>query len=95
MSTTTLCLRCGGDRIIRDKSIRDGGKGSTHTLYVTVGEQKPEAFVFTHPVTRSVAAAVCADCGHVDLSVDNPGELWTEYQKLSPDGGGPDPSEGI
>jgi hypothetical protein len=76
-----LCSACGSKDLIPDLKIVDHGLlDSKHDLAIEM-HGKPNASIFKDTRRCVLRATVCADCGHVDLSVDNPGGLWHIYQR--------------
>jgi hypothetical protein len=55
------------------------GEG-TGKVFVAV-EGNPDAFIFRDRVWSEVAASVCGECGHVELSVGNPRDLYEHYRR--------------
>lgn len=83
------CFRCGSEKVIGRKELGDGGKNAMNTLQVTLGHRDPNAILFTEPVLAPAHALVCGSCGHIELSVDNPPEVWAAYLALPKGSGGP------
>ena len=42
---------------------------------------KPEALFFKDTRKGVLKATVCGQCGRVELSIDNPQELWAIYKR--------------
>ena len=75
------CLKCGSDKLMSNVRIVDHGYlDSKHDLSIEF-DKNPDAFILKKPLKGTLLANVCGQCGHVDLSVGNPGELWELYQK--------------
>jgi hypothetical protein len=71
------CPRCGSSRIIPDTRILDSSAYS-HNLQVVV-DADPDALVFKDRRYDQVNADICGDCGHVELKVEHPRELYEHY----------------
>ncbi len=72
------CPTCGSTKLIPDTWILDQGQGSDHQLYAVV-LGNPDALVFKERVYGALTADICGDCGHADLKVNNPDELYRQY----------------
>jgi len=80
LAVPTKCLRCGSTKIIPDVTILDQGQGSTGKLQVVI-VGNPEASIFKDHLYGEIKADICGECGHVELRVANPRELYQHYQK--------------
>ncbi len=75
------CSLCGSTQVIPKVNIVDHGyMDAKHSLAIEL-HGKPGAFIFKDTRKGVLKATVCGACGHVALSIDNPGELWEVYQK--------------
>ncbi len=74
------CPRCGSANTMRGVTVRDEGQGSSGKLKVTVAGN-PSALVFKDRLYGELKADICGDCGHVELRVSNPKELYRHYRK--------------
>jgi hypothetical protein len=76
------CAKCNSARIIPGLHIHDmnflGEKSHEHGVKV---DADPNALVFRNTASAYLLADVCADCGHVELRVDDPGALYAAYQQ--------------
>jgi len=72
------CVRCDSTKMILNASILDQGKYSDRRLYAIV-EGAPEALIFKDCLYGRFRADICGDCGHVELNVENPAELYEHY----------------
>jgi hypothetical protein len=73
-----LCMRCGSDKIVRGARVLDRRENFTSDLTVVVyGE--PDALVFKDRRYGTLTAEICGRCGHVELLVNNPAELYEHY----------------
>jgi len=70
------CLRCGSTAIIPDASLVDVG---TLRPIEAVVFGDPQAVVFKDRQYTEVIAAICGQCGHIELRVTNPAELYDHY----------------
>lgn len=81
VETKRQCSVCGSTEVISDLRIVDHGfMDSQHDLAIEL-HGKPRARLFKDTKKFVLRAAVCGECGHVDLSVDNPQELWRTYKR--------------
>ena len=77
----TQCSVCGSTQMIPKVKIVDHGHmNTTHDLAIEL-HGKPSALIFKDTKKSVLRATVCGECGHVDLSVDNPQELWRIYKR--------------
>jgi hypothetical protein len=74
----TRCAECGSSKVVRDVTVFDQGDGSDGELHVVVCGD-PDALVFKDRYYGVVGADVCGDCGHMELRVRNPQELYRHY----------------
>ena len=72
------CSVCGSDRIIPGAIIEDKNRSFDQRMYVVV-DRKPTAFLLRHSLRGALRAWICGVCGHADLFVGNPGELYQAY----------------
>jgi len=74
------CTACGSAKIIPDTRIVDQGQHSDGSLCVVIyGE--PEALIFKDRLSGKLKADICGECGHVQMRVHNPAELYAHYCK--------------
>jgi hypothetical protein len=73
-----LCPRCGSSKIIPKARILDRGDFSDGHLNVLI-EAHPDALIFRNRLHGRLTADICGDCGHADLKVENPNELYEHY----------------
>ena len=71
---TIKCLRCGSEKIMQDVLIRDGMGSGLNILVINT-----QASIFQKTKKEALKAAVCGECGNVELSVNNPKQLWEHY----------------
>ena len=75
------CLKCGSSKVMSNVKIVDhGDMDLKHDLAIEF-DKNPDAFVFKKFLKGTLLAMICGQCGHVDLSVGNPEELWEQYLK--------------
>lgn len=80
------CPKCGSTKLIPDVRILDQGQYSDGSLKVAV-DGNPYALVFKDRLYSRLTADVCGQCGHVELKVAEPGDLYEHYlQSKSPQG---------
>lgn len=72
------CTQCGSDKVLQDLALQAG----VGQLAVIV-EGNPDAVIFKDAKILRLQATVCAECGNVDLFVENPNELWETYNKIN------------
>ena len=73
----TKCPRCGSEKVMPNLQIRDN-LGFGIKLEVEV-EGNPNAMIFKKSRRSALKATVCGECGNVELSVNNPKQLWEHY----------------
>ena len=71
---TIKCLRCGSEKIMQDVLIRDGMGSGLNILVINT-----QASIFQKTKKEALKAAICGECGNVELSVNNPKQLWEHY----------------
>lgn len=74
------CPACGSHRIIPDVWILDQGRGSDGMLQLGIFGD-PDALIFKDRVYGVLRAWVCGRCGHTELRVRNPEEMYATYLK--------------
>ena len=80
MTVPTECSHCGSSRIIPGVTIVDQGEGSDGKLKAVLFGS-PQAVIFKDRLYAEIKADICGHCGHVELRVTNPGELYEHYRK--------------
>jgi hypothetical protein len=78
--TTRQCSVCGSSKVIPEVTINDKGFLATYDLAIEI-QGKPDALVFREPRLGVLMAAICGECGHVDLTAKKPHLLWKTYRK--------------
>jgi DNA-directed RNA polymerase subunit RPC12/RpoP len=76
------CPKCGSSKIIPKARILDQGQHSDGDLKVVI-YGNPEALIFKNRLYGKLTADICGDCGHVELRVENPEELYDHYHEAS------------
>lgn len=79
-TTSAPCPRCGSTGVLRGVLVADQGEGSSGKLNVVI-VGNPQALFFKDRLYGEIRANVCGQCGHVELRVVNPGELYQHYLK--------------
>jgi hypothetical protein len=74
------CPRCGSSKLMRGVTVSDQGEYSDGRLKVVVYGD-PAALIFKDRLYGEVKADICGRCGHVELRVVNPSELYRHYRK--------------
>lgn len=72
------CPKCGSKKIIPGTRVCDQGESSNGNLQAVVYGD-PDAFIFKDRLYGKLTADICGDCGHVELKVENSGELYDHY----------------
>ena len=76
----STCSKCSSSRLIPNVRIIDRAHGnSARDLSVEIYED-PEALIFKGTHIGTLAATICADCGHAELTVTNALDLYEVYQ---------------
>lgn len=76
----SACPRCGSSKMMFGVTVQDQGQGSNGDLRVVVCGD-PSALIFKDRLYGELKANICADCGHVELRVANPKELYRHYRR--------------
>jgi hypothetical protein len=72
------CHICQSDKIMPEVRIMDQGQFSDHKLKVGI-DTRPQAALLKGWVQAELRAWICGDCGHVELYVDKPQDLYKAY----------------
>lgn len=72
------CVVCGSERIIPGVTVGDQGRQSSGELKVVIAAH-PDARIFREVTFSRLRAAICGDCGHVELAADDPRALYDAY----------------
>jgi hypothetical protein len=72
------CPRCGSTKLMFDVRILDQGQYSDGSLKVAV-DGDPYALIFKDRLCSRLVADVCGECGHVELKVNEPRDLYEHY----------------
>ena len=75
------CAKCGSEKVIPLVGIVDQGQYSDGKLKAFVGFTNPEAWLFKGAVYARLRATICGECGHTELTAENPGSLYEAYLK--------------
>ncbi len=79
------CAKCGSSRLMTDAAVFSHVEGSKEP--VEAGFQKdPSAMIFKGTVSRTLRAAICADCGYVELYLQDAGHVYDAYLKARGEG---------
>jgi len=78
----SACPRCGSSKMMFGVTVCDQGEYSGGTLQVVISGD-PSALIFKDRLHGELKANICGDCGHVELRVANPKELYRHYRKSS------------
>ncbi|RKU31557.1 hypothetical protein C6497_01800 [Candidatus Poribacteria bacterium] len=71
---TMNCLRCDSDKVMQDMLIRN-----EMGLGINIAVINTEAPIFQKTKMEALKASVCGECGNVELTVNNPKQLWEHY----------------
>jgi len=74
------CVRCGSHKIVRNVRVLDQGEASDGNLKVVIYGD-PGALIFKDRLYGRLSADICGRCGHVELHVENPAELYEHYRR--------------
>jgi predicted RNA-binding Zn-ribbon protein involved in translation (DUF1610 family) len=74
------CPKCGSSKIIPHARILVQGTYSDGRLRVVV-DGDPNALIFKDCLYDQLTASICGDCGHVELTVSHPSELYEHYRQ--------------
>ena len=80
LAVPTECSHCGSTRIIPGVNIVDQGEGSDGKLEAVI-YGSPQALIFKDRLYGEINADICGECGHIELRVTNPRELYEHYRK--------------
>ena len=80
LAVPSECPRCGSTKVIPGVTVADQGKQSDGELEVVV-LGNPQALIFKDRLYGKIKADICGKCGHVELRVANPKELYRQYRK--------------
>ena len=75
----SVCPRCGSAKMMLGVTVRDQGEVDTTLKVVICGD--PSALIFKDRLYGELKADICGDCGHVELRVVNPRELYRHHRK--------------
>jgi predicted nucleic-acid-binding Zn-ribbon protein len=75
------CSKCGCANVIPDVRIIDRGDGNWKLDLQVELYEHPDALLFKGTHQGTLRAAICGRCGHAELYVTNPGDLWAAYQR--------------
>lgn len=74
------CRKCGSTKIMKDTVISDFvDYGASQNLSVRI--QKTDRAFFNQYAKAEIVSDICGNCGHMELKVANPKELWDAYSK--------------
>ena len=73
------CAKCGSDKIIPLVGVMDQGQYSDGRLKAHVGYTNPEAWLFKGAIYARLSATICGECGHTELTAENPAALYETY----------------
>ncbi|MCG8652101.1 MAG: hypothetical protein MI861_19840 [Pirellulales bacterium] len=74
------CAVCGSKKIIPNVRVNDYRQHRAGQLQLVV-HGDPEAWLHKDSEFGTITAQVCGDCGHLELKVDNPRQLYDKYRK--------------
>jgi len=70
------CPKCGSTRVIPNRPIRYKSSDGNLSVYV---DAVPDALIFKERLYRELLADICGDCGHVELAVPNPHDIYSHH----------------
>ena len=74
------CQKCGSNKIIKNATIVDYAHGNAKKN-LSIHIKTTDNILFNKFEKGTLKAKICGSCGQVELSVDNPHELWEAYLK--------------
>ena len=74
------CAKCKSTNVIEDGAVFDTTRNSQQLLQAGF-QENPAALFFTGDCYRPIRAAICGDCGFVEMSIDDPQGLFAEYRR--------------
>jgi hypothetical protein len=74
------CSQCGSSEIMYGITVEDQGQHCDGQLRVVVFGD-PQALIFKNRLHGRLQADICGQCGHVELRVANPRELYRRYRR--------------
>ena len=78
----TQCDKCGSSKIIPLVGIKDQGENSDGSLKThAVGYTNPDAWIFKGAISPRLHATICGECGHTELTAENPATLYKAFLK--------------
>lgn len=77
-SITPTCLKCGSDAMIPDVRLIERTDSDRQPTEVGLAT-KPDAILFKGEVRSETRAAVCGDCGFVEVYATEPLRLWDAH----------------
>jgi hypothetical protein len=73
------CAKCDSKKLIPLVGILDQGQYSDGSLKAAVGYTNPDAWLFKGPIFATLRATICGECGHTELTAENPADLYEKY----------------
>ncbi len=70
----TNCSRCGSEKVMQNLLIQ-----SEMALQIKITVINAGAPIFQKTKMEALKATVCGECGNVELTADNPKQLWEHY----------------
>ena len=80
-SALSACSRCGSAKMMFGVTMQGQGDADKTLQVVICGD--PSALIFKDRLYGKLKANICGDCGHVELRVANPRELYRHYRRSS------------
>jgi hypothetical protein len=64
--------------------IKDQGEYSDGSLKTqAVGYSNPDAWIFKGEISARLHATICGECGHTELTAENPAALYAAFLKAT------------
>ena len=80
MVNTSACPRCNSEKVVPRVRVKVGAPYGGDIGGISAATyENPEAMVFRHSHESSLYARVCGECGHAELFVENPKELYEGF----------------
>mgnify|MGYP001079733772 CR=1 FL=1 len=77
---SSTCNSCGSSKIMQDMKIVDFSHGNAKKN-LSIEIKTTDRTFFNKFEKGALKAQICGSCGKVDLSVNNPQDLWEAYIK--------------
>ena len=76
---TPRCLKCGSDALVPNARLIDTDESGDRQAAQVGVQTKPDAWILKGEVRVGTRAAVCGDCGFVELYAEDPHAVWEAH----------------